>query len=223
MNYGQIFDAWRGAAMDPWNGYTRHAFVQGLGDGTLPRAAFLHYLKQDYVFLIHFSRAWALAVTKAEQVDEMRLAAGTVNGLINDEMALHVQICAEAGISENELYTTPERAENLSYTRYVLDAGHSGDLLDLLATLAPCVMGYGEIGMRLKAGATSDVYAPWIDTYAGGDYQAVCANVGALIDKVAARRLGDAPQDNPRWAGLCARFAKATELEIGFWDMGLDP
>ena len=197
--------------------------MQALGDGSLPRPAFLHYLKQDYVFLIHFSRAWALAVTKAEQVDEMRLAAGTVNGLINDEMALHVQICAEAGISEDELFATAERAENLSYTRYVLDAGHSGDLLDLLATLAPCVMGYGEIGTRLKSVATSDVYAPWIDTYAGAEYQEVCTNVGALIDKVAARRLGDAPQGNPRWTGLCARFAKATELEIGFWDMGLDP
>ena len=79
IRYGETFPAWRAAAGDHWHAYTRHAFVEGLRDGSLPRAAFLDYLVQDYIFLIHFSRAWALAVTKADTVDEMRLAAGTVN------------------------------------------------------------------------------------------------------------------------------------------------
>lgn len=32
-----------------------------LGDGTLPDAAFRMYLVQDYLFLIQFARAYALA------------------------------------------------------------------------------------------------------------------------------------------------------------------
>lgn len=223
MNYGCNFDAWRQGAGETWPAYTRHAFVAGLGDGTLPRGAFLHYLVQDYVFLIHFSRAWALAVTKAETVEEMRLAAGTVNGLINEELSLHVGICADAGISEEALFAAEERPENLAYTRYVLDAGHSGDLLDLLAALAPCVMGYGEIGTALAAEATSDTYHSWIDTYAGADYQNVCADVGKLIDGAVARRIGVNPKSSPRWAVLQQRFTTATRLEVGFWDMGLRP
>lgn len=222
MSYGSTFAAWREATPD-WRAYTQHAFVQGLGDGTLPRPAYLHYLKQDYIFLIHFSRAWALAVTKADTVTEMRLAAGTVNGLINEEIALHIKTCAVAGISEQALFAAEERQENLAYTRYVLDAGHSGDLLDLLAALAPCVMGYGEIGAALAASKTSDIYGDWIGTYAGEDYQQVCRDVGALIDSAVARRLGDDPQASPRWAALLQRFAMATRLEVGFWDMGLRP
>lgn len=222
MSYGNTFQAWRGAT-PAWSSYTQHAFVQGLGDGTLPRDAFLHYLKQDYVFLIHFSRAWALAVTKAETVEEMRLAAGTVNALINDEIALHMKTCAAAGIDEEDLFATEERAENLAYTRYVLDAGHSGDLLDLLAALAPCVMGYGEIGAALAAQTSSDAYSDWINTYAGEDYQQVCRDVGALLDDAVRRRLGEAPQTSPRWTPLCKRFEMATKLEVGFWDMGLRP
>ena len=222
MTYGNTFTAWRDTT-PAWPAYTRHKFVQGLGDGTLPRAAFLHYLKQDYVFLIHFSRAWALAVTKAETVEEMRLAAGTVNGLINEEIALHIETCAAAGIDEATLFATQERQENLAYTRYVLDAGHSGDLLDLLAALAPCVMGYGEIGNHLAAARTSKTYVAWISTYASDEYQQVCQNVGALIDSAVARRLGDDPTTNPRWASLQSRFAMATKLEVRFWDMGLDP
>ena len=223
MSYGTAFAGWRAAAGEDWSAYVAHPFVQGLGDGSLPRAAFLHYLRQDYVFLIHFSRAWALAVTKAETVEEMRLASGTVDSLINEEISLHVGICAKAGISEADLFATEERPENLAYTRYVLDAGHSGDLLDLLAALAPCVMGYGEIGTTLAASRTSDVYANWIGSYAEEVYQRICIDVGALIDGAVARRIGDAPQSSPRWDALCARFRMATRLEAGFWDMGLKP
>ena len=222
MRYGNTFAVWRDNTPG-WPAYSLHQFVRGLGDGTLPHDAFLHYLKQDYIFLIHFSRAWALAITKADTVEEMRLAAGTVNGLINEEIKLHVRTCAEAGIDEGTLLATQERQENLAYTRYVLDAGHSGDLLDLLAALAPCVMGYGEIGSHLAATKSSDVYAEWINTYASPEYQQVCKDVGVLIDGAVARRLGANPMTSPRWTVLQARFAMATQLEVSFWEMGLTP
>lgn len=222
MTYGKTFTAWR-ELTPAWSAYTQHRFVQGLGDGTLPSAAFLHYLKQDYVFLIHFSRAWALAITKAETVEEMRLAAETVNGLINEEIALHIKICAEAGIDEATLFATQEQQANLAYTRYVLDAGHSGDLLDLLAALAPCVMGYGEIGATLAKTKTSQTYAEWIATYASEEYQQMCRNVGMLIDSAVERRLGNDLAASPRCAPLLARFSMATQLEVGFWDMGIAP
>ena len=44
---------------------------------------------------------------------------------------------------------------------------------------------------------------------------------GGLIDAAVARRLGAAPEDSPRWPGLCARFQTATRLEVDFWSMGL--
>ncbi|MEM8687789.1 MAG: thiaminase II, partial [Pseudomonadota bacterium] len=68
-DYGSpTFAGWRTAASKQWDAYTRHEFVNRLGDGSLERSAFLHYLVQDYVFLIHFSRAWALAVVKSESL-----------------------------------------------------------------------------------------------------------------------------------------------------------
>lgn len=217
---GRTFGQWREGAATAWQDYTHHAFVQGLADGSLPRPAFLHYLVQDYVFLVHFSRAWALAVVKSATLEEMKICAATVDALVNHEMPLHVRTCAAQGISEQSLFDAPEEFENLAYTRYVIDAGLSGDLLDLLAALAPCVMGYGEIGARL-AGARNTPYRPWIETYAGPEYQQVCRNIGAMLDGAIARRLGDDPRQSPRWPQLQARFTRATELEIKFWDMGL--
>ncbi|AAV93382.1 TENA/THI-4 family protein [Ruegeria pomeroyi DSS-3] len=213
----------RAAAGQPWRDYTRHAFVEGMKDGSLARDAFVHYLRQDYVFLIHFARAWALAVVKGETHAEMLAAVGTVNTLVVEEMQLHVGVCEAAGISKDALFATPERPENLAYTRFVLEAGYSGDLADLLAALAPCVMGYGEIGARLATEATSEAYKDWIDTYAGPEYQAACKAVGELMDQALTRRIGADFEASPRWERLCRTFRTATELEVGFWQMGLTP
>ena len=221
MSYGTTFPLWRRVAGAAWSDFTRHAFVEGLGDGTLQRDAFLRYLVQDYVFLVHFSRAWALAVTKAETLDEMRACAATVHALLDEEMRLHVETCAAEGIAEEELFAAEEATATLAYTRYVLDAGHAGDFLDLMAALAPCVLGYGEIGARLAADARPTPYAAWIATYGGDAYQRTCREVGALIDSAVARRLGDPAEASPRWPRLCDRFAVATRLEVGFWNMGL--
>lgn len=221
VGYGDVFGQWRDGCQDIWSAYTRHAFVAGLGDGTLPREAFLRYLRQDYVFLIHFSRAWALAVVKAGSLAEMHMAASLVNALINEEMKLHVGVCAAAGISADELEQTVELPQNTAYTRYVLEAGFSGDFLDLMAALAPCVMGYGEIGARLQADHTSPTYKAWIDTYAHPEYQQLCVDLGGLIDQAVHDRLGAAYRQTGRWTDLARHFQIATALERDFWDMGL--
>ncbi len=221
MSYGGTFPLWRAAAGLHWPAFARHGFVAGLADGTLPRPAYLRYLTQDYLFLIQFARAWALATTKAETLVEMRACAATVQALIGTEIQLHVQTCAAEGITEVELFTAEEALETIAYTRYVLDSGYSGDLLDLLAALAPCVLGYGEIGARLSVETSDEAYQNWINSYAGSPYQDTCHAVGALIDGVVSRRLGPNPEASPRWPDLCARFATATQLEARFWQMGL--
>ena len=219
--YGNTFQLWREAAEPAWRDYTHHPFVEGLRDGSLPRKAFLHYLAQDYIFIHHFARAWALGVVKAETTEEMRACVAIVNASINDEMRLHIVTCAAEGLSEADLIDAEEAPETLAYTRYVLDAGHSGDFLDLMAVLAPCVFGYGEIGLRLTREGHAPLYADWIATYAGEDFQNSCREVGALIDGAVARRLGKAPATSPRWPRLARGFATATRLEAAFWEMGL--
>jgi thiaminase/transcriptional activator TenA len=217
-----VFAQWRAHAAADWSAYVDHAFVRGLGDGSLPRKAFPHYLVQDYIFLFHFSRAWGMAVLKAESHEELELASATVHALVNHEMPLHVELCAKAGISREMLLETEEEPENLSYTRYVIDAGLSGDFLDLVAALAPCVMGYGEIGTRLAATTSAgNPYQPWIDTYAGKEYQEACHAVGRLIESSVHARLGSSPETSGRWKTLNRRFRVATRLEAGFWSMGL--
>lgn len=216
MSYGFCFSRWRAGAPD-WDAYVRAPFVAALADGSLPRGAFLTYLAQDYLFLIHFARAWSLAVTKAGSLAEMRACSATVHALLETETRLHVALCGRAGITEDALASAVEAPQNLAYTRYVLEAGYSGDFLDLLAALAPCVLGYGEIGARLLAEPHAPDYADWIATYGGAGYQALCHDTAALIDGAVQCRLGlDAPS-LPRWVQLQGHFSTATRLEAQFW------
>ncbi len=209
---------------EDWQAFTHHRFVEGLADGSLPEHCFRFYLVQDYRFLVHFARAWALVAFKSEEVEEILSAARLVETLIDDELRLHVEICAGWGLDEAELRTTPEHPANAAYTRFVLERGLAGDLADLLVALAPCVVGYGEIGHRLAAagcGGPANPYAPWIETYSGDAYHSGVAAAVTQLDHVLARRLGPTPWEHPRWADLVATFRTATRLEIGFWEMGL--
>ncbi len=220
-DYGNFFPLLRDACAAEWQAYTHHDFLASLADGTLPQPEFLSYLRQDYVFLIHFSRAWSLAVVKAGNLAEMQAASATVHGLLHHEMGLHVRICEAAGISREALAATEEATGNLAYTRYVLDAGLSGDFLDLLAALMPCVLGYGEIGARLIREAGETPYRDWIETYGGETYQHICREAGALFDAAILSRLGEGAANLPRWQGITRHFRTATRLEAGFWRAGL--
>lgn len=217
---GGLFRRLRAAADQAWSGYTWHPFVQGLSAGTLPLPAFRHYLIQDYLFLIHFARAKALAVVKGESLAAMRDKAAAVLAIL-DETKLHLKYCAEWGLDEAAVVATPESPETVSYTRWVLDRGLAGDILDLEVALAPCTVGYGEVALRMLADPArmteANPYQSWIDTYAAADYQAMARAAAARIDALGVSHGGEA-----RFARLAADFAEAARLEQRFWQQGLD-
>jgi thiaminase/transcriptional activator TenA len=217
---GGLFRRLRAACAAEWQAYTWHPFCQALSAGTLPLPAFRTYLIQDYLFLIHFARAKALAVFKAESIEAMRDKTEAIRAILSETL-MHLKYCAEWGIPEAEVRATPESAETVSYTRYVIDRGLAGDILDLEVALAPCTVGYGEVALRMLADpnrrAQDNPYQSWIDTYADPGYQAMAKAAAARIDA-----LGESHGGHARFATLSATFAEAARLEARFWQQGLD-
>ena len=214
-----FFERLKAAAAPEWLAYTGHPFTSAMADGSLPEPAFRHYLVQDYLFLIEFARAYALAVYKAPSLADMREGLAGVAAILDVEMDLHVKLCAGWGLSPAELEGAAAAPETLAYTRYVLDAGMRGDLLALKVALSPCVIGYAVIAERLAAVpgamARTNPYAAWITEYAGAPYQAVAGKARAHLDALAARYATPA-----REAELVTIFREATRLEADFWEMG---
>lgn len=214
-----FFERLKTAASAEWQAYTKHPFTSGLADGSLPEPAFRHYLAQDYLFLIEFARAYALAIYKAPALSDMRDAAAGLSAILDVEMDLHVKLCAGWGLSPGDLERTEPAAETLAYTRYVLDTGMRGDLLALKVALAPCVIGYAEIATRLaahlQASADGNPYRVWIAEYSGAAYQDIADAARAQLDHLADRYVTPA-----REAELISVFKEATRLEADFWEMG---
>ena len=217
---GALFRRLVAAAGDTWPAYTRHEFVLRLARGDLPEAAFRHYLVQDYLFLLHFARAWGLAVYKSETLAEMRRAHSLVAATLDVEIGLHIDYCRGWGLTEAAITAEPEAIETVAYTRFVLDRGLAGDRLDLEVALAPCVVGYAEIAAeRLADPATrhdGNRYESWLEMYAGDDYQRLARDAAAALDDGFARRGGEG-----RFPALAATFRTAARLEADFWQMGL--
>lgn len=215
-----IFDRLKGAAQADWDSYVDHAFVRQMGHGTLPEAAFRTYLVQDYLFLIQFARAWALAAYKSRTIADIRAAQAGLSSIL-DETELHVRMCGRWGLSPEALEAAPEHQATVAYTRFVLDCGAAGDLLDLHVALAPCVIGYAEIGKNLTPqgidALTNHPYHEWIGEYASDGYQAVADASRRHLNDLAARSMTD-----QRFAELASIFGKASRLEADFWQMGLD-
>jgi thiaminase/transcriptional activator TenA len=205
-----------------WNHYVQHPFVQQLGQGTLTKESFQHYLQQDYLYLIHYARAFALAVFKSEDPQQMRASMPSLTALVQDEIALHIEYCQSWGVDEKAILAIPESVATVAYTRYLIDAGLQGDLTDLYAALVPCALGYAHVGQWLTADANSKMennpYANWINAYAGEEYRNSALATTEFFDTL----IKDIDINSARGQRIQQHFSTATRMEIAFWQQGLD-
>ena len=205
-----------------WDEYIHHRFLKELGKGTLPKEVFRHYLEQDYLFLIQFARAYALAVYKSDNFVAMQKPLEALHGLIGHETRLHVEYCEQWGLTEQDMMNIPEATGTVAYTRLVLDAGQSGSLTELYAALAPCSIGYGIIGRWLAASKDTvwedNPYRDWIEAYNGEEYQAGVTDTIEQLDEL----LAEVPENSQTAGRIKKIFRNATRMEIAFWEQGYD-
>ena len=176
-----------------------------LAEGGLPEACFRRYLTQDYLFLVHFARAWGLAIYKSDTLAEMRRAQRLVAATLDVEIGLHIDYCRGWGLSEAAMAAEPEALATIAYSRFVLDRGLAGDRLDLETALAPCIVGYAVIAAERMADPATRLdgnrYREWLEMYAGAEYQDLAHEATAALDEQFARRGGDG-----RFPSACRDF-----------------
>ena len=193
-----------------------HPFLTGVGDGTLPVEKFKHYVTQDYVYLIDYSRALAMASAKAPRLEDMSWFAGLLDETLNVEMELHRGFCQEFGISAQELEATVASEGTAAYTSFLLKTAHDGSFGELVASLLPCQWGYWEIGghlMRRGLPKNAPLYAKWIEMYSSQEFSALAHHIREMADRIG----GEA--DATELAAMGQAYSASVRLEQGFWDM----
>ena len=201
-----------------WDDYIQHDFVKQLAAGTLAADSFRHYLVQDYLYLIHYTRVMALSVYKSDTLAQMRVGQAGINAMLDMEIAMYLDFCRQWNIPLEQVENASESAVTIAYSRYILDAAMSGSLAELYAAIAPCLMGYGEIGKRIKDESfiTGNPYQPWIDVFSSEEFQVITAQNEAQINTL----LADA---SPAQADKFQRlFNTAARMEVNFWQQALD-
>ena len=201
-----------------WDDYIQHDFVKQLTAGTLAPDSFRHYLVQDYLYLIHYTRVMALSVYKSDTLAQMRVGQAGINAMLDMEIAMYLNFCRQWNIPLEQVENAPESAVTIAYSRYILDAAMSGSLAELYAAIAPCLMGYGEIGKHIKEQGFIDnnPYQPWIDVFSSDEFLSITAQNEAQINTL----LADA---SPAQADKFQRlFNTAARMEVNFWQQALD-
>ncbi|OOF56525.1 thiaminase II [Rodentibacter genomosp. 2] len=201
-----------------WQHYIEHQFVQQIAQGTLPKHCFQHYLKQDYRYLFHYSRAFALGLFKAKNFAEMAVPRKALE-ILSQEIQLHINYCDQWSISEQEMINTPESPACVAYTRYLLDVGMTGGLAELYAAITPCAVGYAQAACYITKNyprLPNNPYQSWIDVYSSADFQQSAAETADFLTALCQSL-------NPnQLTHIQNIFTTATRMEINFWQMGLD-
>jgi thiaminase/transcriptional activator TenA len=202
---------------DIWEKIHQHPFVVGLGSGELPVEAFIRYMKQDYVFLIDYSKLFALGVVKARDLDTMTFFAKLLHDTLNGEMELHRTYAAKLGITHQELEETKPSPINLAYTRYMLNVAQNGSLEELISSLLPCMWSYWEISKMLADNYPNSsehpLYGEWVKMYSSNEFGSLAMWLIDLLDRLAE---GKSEQE---LAILADHFLTTSRFEYMFWDM----
>lgn len=199
-----------------WQSYLEHPFVKGIGEGTLEKEKFIHYMKQDYVYLIEYCRVFAIGSAKANDLKTMTMFANLLHGTLNFEMDLHREYARKFGISNEELEATKPSATMTSYTSYMLSQAQLGGVENAVAAVLACAWSYNWIGKELAKwpGALEhELYGDWVKTYSSDEFTKLANDCIELINEIAENK----PEHELK--RLEEIVIKTSQYEYMFWDM----
>jgi thiaminase/transcriptional activator TenA len=180
-----------------------HPFVQRLGDGSLPVAAFKSYVAQDAYFLDAFARAYAFCLAHGTSRDDLFGFSELIAGVL-EELKLHKSYAESLQVSLDGVTPLPATQ---AYVDFLLGTARRGYLGETIAGMTPCMRLYAFLGQTLAQKDVAPAYADWVKTYADPAFEALAVRLEGLLDLHAV--------DSP---AVRTNYRRAMELEYGFFD-----
>ncbi|MBV9314663.1 MAG: thiaminase II [Pseudonocardia sp.] len=190
-----------------------HPFLTGLTDGTLAIEAFRHFIVQDAHYLRGYARALAVCAAKAPTELDTVMFAEHAAEAIAAEQQMHAELMTTLGSSAQEAAAEPLTPTTRAYVSYLLATVHGGSFAEGLGAVLPCYWIYAQVGEELLARSSPNpLYARWISTYGGEEYQSVVNAVLALTDRIGSRLATD------ELNRVREHFITTSRYEWMFWD-----
>ena len=157
-----------------------HPFVQGIGNGSLPRDRFQDYVGQDAFFLEAFARAYSIAAAKAPDWEGFQVFHHLAAGVLQ-ELSLHQTYAATWEI---DLRQVQPSSATRAYTDFLLATAWSQPIGITAAAMSPCMKLYAYLGDQLaQGGIPTHVYSDWIITYSGAEFRPLVEQLDYLTNQ----------------------------------------
>lgn len=155
-------------------------FVQGIGDGTLPKDKFAYYVGQDAFFLEAFARAYSIAAAKAPDWTSFNTFHDLAGGVL-DELKLHETYAQTWGV---DIQTVKPGSATRQYTDFLLSTAWSQPVGVTAVAMSPCMRLYAYLGQQLaKEGLPDHAYKDWIATYSSDEFEPLAQQLESLVDQ----------------------------------------
>ena len=202
---------------DIWNGYLRHPFVCGIGDGSLDKEKFRFYLKQDYLYLIEYAKVFAVGIAKSNDAEIIRFLSGVIHQIFTSEMNIHRAYMQRFGVTKKEIADTTPSLDNRSYTSYMLRVAYEGGIAEILASVLSCALSYEYIAKAIVSehpqAGLHPFYGEWVSGYASEAYQKNNRRLVECFEAVA----GELPEK--QFLRCEEIFVTCSHYETAFWEM----
>jgi len=189
-----------------WQKATRHLFLEGVREGTLPAGAFEEWLVQDYLFVLEGLGFQARLVPRAPRRDQALLIGGLV--------ALEAELSwFEEQAERRELdLGRPRHPANAAYGDFLRELGSESYPAGITA-LWTLEQAYLDAWRGAAPGYPD--YRPFVEHWTTPHFSEYVAG----LERAADAALGEATGGERERAG--AAFLEVVRLEKGFWDMAL--
>lgn len=193
----------------------RHPFVEGIARGDLSPQAAVFYVQQDVQYLTTYARVFALAISQAESLSQMKLLADRMTVLFGGELSPHVSLCRAAKVSfEDVTRVLPAQAPAAHhYVQHMIASGSRGVLSETIAAVLPCHWVYADLGCDLLADVRPDDNHPfydWISFYGGSTMREGLDQLCQLLDQSESAASREA---------ITKAFHVSFQMEYRFFDM----
>ena len=156
-----------------WDLATNAAFIDAVGDGSLPEEAFVRWLVQDYLFVDGFTNFVALTAAKTPRPGQ----SVVIGGLAALDNELH---WFEKHARERALELTVEPHPTCRrYVDFLISAAYSQPIEVLLAILYGVEVAYTVAWGRLKA---EGLYAEFIDRWTHPEFKVYAVELMKLAE-----------------------------------------
>jgi len=161
--------------------------MQDILKGTMPLERFRFQIKQNYNYLLEYTKCFAVGLSKCRNFDEMldwyNILKNTMEGTVMHNRDYWAK---QIGLTLEEMDSAIMAEGKRSYTSHELARAFEGDLAEALMALLPCNLLYMHMGKDLLPQCTlpeDNMYRKWIEFYTLPEYVKKCENEIRMINQ----------------------------------------